>query len=231
VIPPAPVDLSPPAIAGTAGLGQLLTESHGSWSNAPTGYTYQWEDCDSAGNNCFATAGATGQTHLLTVADVGHTLRVTETASNAAGPGSPAVSAATPAVSAAILAVPVAPSAPASGAPPSISGTGTVPGSPAGGTSPHKAAPSMRLIFEQISSKDHSAKFRFKAAAGAQRIECALVRKPTRRGAKTPSPSYSKCGSAKTFSYLKAGSYVLYVRAVGSGGVHASPVRYSFKIA
>jgi hypothetical protein len=106
-----------------------------------------------------------------------------------------------------------------------------VQGSPAGGRSPHKAAPSTRLIFEQISSKHHSAKFRFKAAGGSPRIQCALVRKPTRKGAKTPSPTYARCGSTKTFKGLKAGSYVLYVRALGPGGVDPSPVRYSFKIA
>ena len=41
-------------LSGTPTQGQLLTESHGSWSNSPTGYSYQWQDCDSAGNNCFA---------------------------------------------------------------------------------------------------------------------------------------------------------------------------------
>jgi hypothetical protein len=59
---------------------------------------------------------------------------------------------------------------------------------------------------------------------------CVLVRKPTRKGAKTPSPKYSSCGSSKTFKHLKAGSYVLYVRAIGPGGVDKSPATYGFKI-
>src|ERR1019366_10530780 len=60
--PPVPSDLSPPSISGNASQGQTLTESHGSWSNGPTGYSYQWEDCDSNANNCSPIAGATGQT-------------------------------------------------------------------------------------------------------------------------------------------------------------------------
>ena len=309
--PPAPVDLSLPTIAGGAGQGQTLTDSHGSWSNGPTGYSYQWEDCDSAGNNCFAIAGATGQSHLLTAADVGHTLRVVEAASNAAGSGNAAVSAATQAVSAAtpvIIGGPVLLPVPASSGPPSISGhtaqgqvlaeshgiwsssptgfayqwercsstgsnchaiasatgqgytlaagdvgstirvietasnvsgasspatssaTSAVTGSPAGGKGPHKATPNTRLVSVHISSKLFSAKFRFKATGASWGFRCALVRVPTRKGAKTPSPKYSGCGSTKTFKHLKPGSYVLYVRAVGPGGVDASPVRYTFKI-
>jgi inosine-uridine nucleoside N-ribohydrolase len=318
VSPPAPVDLSLPTIAGAAGQGQLLTESHGSWSNGPTSYSYQWEDCDSAGNNCLAIAGATGQTDLLTAADVGHTLRVKETASNAAGPGIAAVSAATPAVSAATPAVsattpivivgPAALLIPTNSAPPSISGsaaqghllaeshgiwsssptgfvyqwercnsagsschaiagatgrgytlaaadvgstirvietagnsagtsgpatsnaTSAVQGSPAAGQNAHKAAPNTRVVFDQISSKLRSAKFRFKATGLSTGFRCALVRFPSRKGAKTPSPRYSDCGSTKTFKGLKVGSYVLYVRAVGPGGVDASPARSWFKI-
>ena len=56
--PPVPGALSPPSISGNASQGQTLTESHGSWSNSPTGYSYQWEDCDSKGNNCSPMAGA-----------------------------------------------------------------------------------------------------------------------------------------------------------------------------
>src|ERR1019366_8901534 len=76
------------------------TEDHGSWSNSPSGYSYQWEDCDSSGGNCQAITGATGQTYTLAAADVGSTIRVFETASNASGAGSPATSSATTAVQA-----------------------------------------------------------------------------------------------------------------------------------
>jgi hypothetical protein len=307
--PPVPSDLSPPSISGNASQGQTLTESHGSWSNSPTGYSYQWEDCDSNGNNCSPMAGATGQTYLVAASDLGHTLRVSETASNAAGPGIPAVSAPTATVSATspiVIVGPVALLISNSSAPPSISGTaaqgqalaeshgvwsssptgfayqwercngtgaschaiggatgraytlagadvgstirivetasnaaGTsgpatsnatsaVKGAPAAGA--HTAVPNTRLVVEQISSRLRSARFRFKATGAATGFRCALVRLPSRKGAKTPSPRYSRCASTKTFSGLKAGSYVVYVRAVGPGGADGSPARHTFKI-
>ncbi len=96
--PQAPTKTAPPTISGTAQQGQRLTESHGSWSNSPTSYSYQWEDCDSSGGSCSAISGARSQTYTLTAGDVGHTIRVQETASNAGGPSSPATSNATTAV-------------------------------------------------------------------------------------------------------------------------------------
>ena len=86
---------APPTISGTAQQGQTLTESHGTWSNNPTGYTYQWLQCDGAGANCQTISGANAQTYVPVAADVGHTLRVQETASNAGGSSTPAASAAT----------------------------------------------------------------------------------------------------------------------------------------
>jgi hypothetical protein len=90
----APSNVTLPTITGTAQQGQTLTEHHGTWSNEPTGYAYQWQRCDSSGNTCKATA-ATGPTYVLGTEDVGHTIRVQETASNAFGPSSPASSSAT----------------------------------------------------------------------------------------------------------------------------------------
>jgi PKD repeat protein len=200
--PPPPVAASPPTISGVATKGQTLTESHGSWSNGPSGYSYQWQRCNNSGSSCQAIVGATAQTYKLAAADVGHTLTVQETASNVSGAGSPATSSATAVVHA----------------------------SPAGGKKPHKAAPNTRLVFEQISSKRHSATFRFKATGKSTGFRCALVRRPTRKGAKTPAPKYSACRSPKTFKHLKPGSYVLRVRAVGPGGVDKTPATYRFKI-
>ncbi|MGO9754543.1 MAG: hypothetical protein ACLP22_24310, partial [Solirubrobacteraceae bacterium] len=120
-----PVSNVPPSIAGATVEGQTLTESHGSWSNSPTSYSHQWEDCDGSGSDCSAISGATGQTYALGAADVGQTIVVQETASNAAGAGSPVSSAAT-AVVAGLVAVdkPVnAQAVPVSSSPPSISGT------------------------------------------------------------------------------------------------------------
>jgi hypothetical protein len=96
--PDPPLDTAVPSISGTPAQGQILTESHGVWSNSPTGYTYQWEDCDPSGQSCSPISGATGQSYTLTVGDVGDTIRVQETASNASGAGQPAQSAATSAV-------------------------------------------------------------------------------------------------------------------------------------
>lgn len=90
-----PVNSSPPAISGSASQGQTLIESHGSWSGAPTAYAYQWARCDSSGNGCVSISGATGQSYTITAADVGHTIRVFEDASNADGVGTTAESAAT----------------------------------------------------------------------------------------------------------------------------------------
>jgi hypothetical protein len=94
VLPAVPEDTSRPTIAGTAQLGLTLTEVHGSWTNSPTAYTYQWLRCSPAGAGCTPIAGATAQSYVPLAADVGHGLRVTETASNAGGPGSPAESSA-----------------------------------------------------------------------------------------------------------------------------------------
>jgi hypothetical protein len=90
-----PASSSPPTVSGEALEGQTLTEAHGIWSNAPSSYTYQWEDCNDAGISCVPIPGATGQTYTLGAADVGHTIRVSETASNAGGAGFPAASSAT----------------------------------------------------------------------------------------------------------------------------------------
>jgi len=114
VTPPVPVNVESPSIAGAAVQGQALTEVHGTWEYAPTGYAYQWLQCDSEGNSCAAISGATEDTYVPTAADVGHRLEVQETATNAGGTSKPAVSAA----SAAVLAA-----KPADITPPTISGT------------------------------------------------------------------------------------------------------------
>ena len=98
VAPPA--NVSPPTISGSAVQGETLTEVNGSWTNSPTSFSYQWEDCDSSGNNCSAIAGATSQTYTLSADDVGYTVTVQETASNDGGDSSPASSDATDVVQA-----------------------------------------------------------------------------------------------------------------------------------
>lgn len=98
VRPPAPAVVSPPAIVGSPWPGQILTVQPGVWMNTPTAYAYEWEDCDAGGNNCTAIPGAEGSSYVLAAADVEHTVRIQETASNSGGTSLPVDSANTPLV-------------------------------------------------------------------------------------------------------------------------------------
>lgn len=89
---PAPVSATPPTISGEAVEGKTLTETHGSWTNNPTSYSYQWEDCNGNGENCSPMSGATSQSYALTESDVGHAIVVRETATNESGASAPAQS-------------------------------------------------------------------------------------------------------------------------------------------
>ena len=93
-----PVAFSPPSITGRAKQGQTLSLGHGNWANLPGGYRWQWEDCDRTGRTCIPIAGATGSSYRLSAADVGHRIRVVETAVNGFGTGAPAASLPTRAV-------------------------------------------------------------------------------------------------------------------------------------
>jgi putative glycosyl hydrolase-like family 15 (GHL15) protein len=117
-----PASTAPPAISGTAQQGQTLSASTGAWSGSPTGYAYQWRRCDSAGANCASVAGAASAQYPLGSTDVGKTMRVTVTASNAGGSSS-ATSNATATVAAPPTAPAPTPTPPANTAPPTISGT------------------------------------------------------------------------------------------------------------
>jgi hypothetical protein len=110
----APSNTSLPSISGTAQDGQTLSASTGSWEGTPTiSYTYQWQTCNSSGENCANISGATSSTYALEHGDVGDTLRVVVTASNAGG-STPATSGASGVVTAL---------APSNTTAPSISGT------------------------------------------------------------------------------------------------------------
>ncbi len=111
--PVAPSNVSPPQILGTAAIGQTLNELHGQWTYYPTSYTYQWEDCNAQGTDCSIIPGATSHTYTVTASDSWQTIRVIETAINAAGPSNPASSPPT----AVVQGLP-----PANTAPPQISG-------------------------------------------------------------------------------------------------------------
>jgi len=100
-----PVAASVPTISGTPAVGQSLTATAGDWTGSnPIVYTYQWKVCDGAGATCTATSASTPTLHVPSAA-VGHTVRVSVTASNAAGSASSS-SAATTVVTAATVAGP-----------------------------------------------------------------------------------------------------------------------------
>jgi len=111
--PAVPTNTTPPSISGTAQSGHTVTASNGAWTSNPTSYGYQWQRCDSTGANCVNLAGATSQSYAVQGADVGDTLRVVVTATNAGGSGS-----ATSAPTAQVL-----PAPPTNTTAPSISGT------------------------------------------------------------------------------------------------------------
>ena len=123
--PPAPTNTTPPSISGTPTEGDTLTATAGTWAGSPTSYTYQWQDC--TGATCTKISGASTSTHQLTASDVGHTITVIVTATNAGG-STPATSAATATIAEAASPPPPPPpppSPPTNTTLPSISGTST----------------------------------------------------------------------------------------------------------
>jgi sugar lactone lactonase YvrE len=102
IIPLAPVSSGAPGIAGTATNLQTLAASPGAWTNIPTRFAYKWEDCEAGGANCATIAGATAGTYALAYSDVGDTIRVAVSATNAGG-SSTAISAPTAVIAAALV--------------------------------------------------------------------------------------------------------------------------------
>lgn len=94
VLPQPPVNVLVPKVSGVTRQGEQIGLTHGSWTNNPTSYSYQWSLCDSLGSGCFPIAGATSATYTPTESDVGHRLKITETAINAGGSSDPASSSA-----------------------------------------------------------------------------------------------------------------------------------------
>ncbi len=91
----APVSTAEPQISGSAVQGQTLTATTGSWSNNPTSFAFQWLRCPQSGgqgdgSDCALIAGATANSYALAAADVGFTIRVRVTATNADGSASAA---------------------------------------------------------------------------------------------------------------------------------------------
>ena len=78
-LPSAPANTVAPAVSGTATVGSTLSCSTGTWTNSPTGYTYQWLR---GGTNI---SGATSASYVLVAADGGTSVSCRVTATNAAG--------------------------------------------------------------------------------------------------------------------------------------------------
>ena len=85
----SPANTAIPTVSGTAQDGSTLTASNGTWTGtAPIDFTYEWQRCDAAGANCSVIGGATSSTYDLVPADIGSTIRVSVTGSNAGGSSS-----------------------------------------------------------------------------------------------------------------------------------------------
>lgn len=79
VAPIAPANTVLPVISGTAQADEILSVTTGTWSNGPTGFTYQWRR---GGSNI---GGATASTYTLVVGDVAANIDCIVTATNAGG--------------------------------------------------------------------------------------------------------------------------------------------------
>lgn len=106
----------PPRISGAAVEGAVLSSDTGRWGGSRvTRWAFQWQLCD-AGGACTDVAGAIDRVYAVPTAAVGKALRVTVTATNAAGVVT-ALSEQTRVVTAS------APDAPRPVSPPSLTGT------------------------------------------------------------------------------------------------------------
>jgi hypothetical protein len=90
-----PVLLSAPTISGTKRTGETLTAARGSWSGAPSSYTYQWKRADSASGTYSNISSAVGSTYVLTDDDINKFIKVSVTATNSFGTSTAELSAAT----------------------------------------------------------------------------------------------------------------------------------------
>jgi Subtilase family len=81
-----PANVMAPSLAGIAQFGLTMSASSGAWSGpAPLTVTIEWLRCNSDGEACFPIAGAIGTSYQPALDDIGMTLRIRVTATNAGG--------------------------------------------------------------------------------------------------------------------------------------------------
>jgi Ca2+-binding RTX toxin-like protein len=82
----SPSALTEPTVVGTLTTGRQLTADVGTYDgDLPIKTTFVWERCDATGANCHVIPNAKKVVYFPTGADVGYTLRVAVTATNAYG--------------------------------------------------------------------------------------------------------------------------------------------------
>ena len=82
----SPSVVTAPSVAGTLTTGRQLTADVGTYSgDLPITTTFVWQRCDATGANCHVVPKAKKVVYFPTGADVGYTLRVAVTATNAYG--------------------------------------------------------------------------------------------------------------------------------------------------
>jgi hypothetical protein len=90
----APTNTTAPVVSapGQPTVGGTLSAQPGNWTAPTTAgaitYTYQWQDCDTEGNNCQAIPAAQNTTYTPAAGDAGHSLRVLVNAANNDGTSS-----------------------------------------------------------------------------------------------------------------------------------------------
>jgi Nidogen-like len=84
--PPSVSESEGPSIYGTAKPAGVLFVSNGNWAGSrPLEFHYQWERCNAAGEACAQIEGATRPSYEAQPSDVGTTIRVEVSVSNALG--------------------------------------------------------------------------------------------------------------------------------------------------
>jgi hypothetical protein len=85
VVGPVPANTVPPTISGTQRVGSTLVALTGSWTNAPTSYSFQWRSAATIGGTYSDIGGATDQAYVPVSGDLGRFVEVVVTAANASG--------------------------------------------------------------------------------------------------------------------------------------------------